>query len=164
MKFPVLLNTSLVAATLAVVATNVPSQSLAEEFNMCDLHAVPEQIKRKVTRRADYDDILRLMFSNCPEAALALTEAATAAIGTTKFPIYERLGDPSPGSVSAKDDGNNGGGNNGGGNNGGGNNGGGNNGGGNNGGGNNGGGNNGGGDNGGGNDGDNGGSEPPLPA
>ena len=96
MKYGVFLKASAAVVSLAVLATNVPTQSYAEQYNMCRLDTVPDNIKRKISRRSDYKNILGLMFEHCPESALALTEAATASIGQESSDDGERKGEPSP--------------------------------------------------------------------
>ena len=111
MKCAAILKTTAVIATFAISAINIPTQSHAEEYDMCELGTVPDNIKRKIIRRSDFESILRRMFSNCPDAALALTEAATASILIPEPP--ERNGDPDsdrPGDGPGPDDGGPGGG------------------------------------------------------
>ncbi|MEP4991242.1 MAG: hypothetical protein ABJV68_26650 [Paracoccaceae bacterium] len=125
MTYSVFLRTSVAVASFAILATNIPTQSHAEKYNICQLDTVPVNIQRRITRRADFEEILGEMFASCPDAALALTEAATASIGLGSSDDFERAGDSDsdPGDSGPSD---NGGGNGGGGNGGGGNGGGGN--------------------------------------
>ena len=95
MKYLVFLKASAAVVSLAVLATNVPTQSYAEQYDMCRLETVPDNIKRKISRRSDFKNVLQLMFENCPESALALTEAATASIGQESSDDGERKGEPS---------------------------------------------------------------------
>jgi hypothetical protein len=47
--------------------------------NLCQIEAVPESVIKRTIHHSDFEEILSKMTLVCPTAALALTEAATAA-------------------------------------------------------------------------------------
>jgi uncharacterized membrane protein YgcG len=131
MKFPIHSTASIVLLTAAAISFSTPQKVEAKQWNMCAWEEIPHNVVKRIARRSDYADILGHMFENCPESALMLTEAATAATRGNSVDT-ERKGEPrsDSGRVRSVPSGNagseaQGGGNNGGGNGGGGNNGGG---------------------------------------
>jgi len=49
-------------------------------YNLCQIGAVPESVIKRTIRHPDFGKILERMLLICPEAALSLTEAATATV------------------------------------------------------------------------------------
>ncbi|SDZ32942.1 hypothetical protein SAMN05444004_110129 [Jannaschia faecimaris] len=52
-----------------------------EPVNLCDIRELTPPFVERLQRRSDYDDLFIRMAEVCPEAALALGDIATAAIG-----------------------------------------------------------------------------------
>ncbi len=50
------------------------------EYNLCQIDTVPESVIERTIRHPEFGKILERMLVLCPEAALSLTEAATAAV------------------------------------------------------------------------------------
>ncbi|MBW4708107.1 hypothetical protein KX928_09935 [Roseobacter sp. YSTF-M11] len=93
MKYSAFIKLTVVAAGIATLGAGVPTQSIAKEYNVCQLETIPEHIRKRITKRADFADILSRMFEYCPDSALALTEAATASINENFDDETERKND-----------------------------------------------------------------------
>ncbi|MEP0960804.1 MAG: hypothetical protein ABJL72_07400 [Roseobacter sp.] len=50
------------------------------QWNVCDWEKIPDNVMQRITKRADFDDILRRMFDSCPDSALAFTDQPTASV------------------------------------------------------------------------------------
>lgn len=75
-----------VLAPLALPTTAVAGPlgtSEVRQWNICEWDRMPESVLNRITKRADYDDILRRMFDACPDSALGLTDRPTASISST---------------------------------------------------------------------------------
>ena len=63
-----------------------------KRWNICDWRKLPDDVVNRITKRSDYDDILRRMFNSCPESALGLTDRPTASIANPQDVDEERRG------------------------------------------------------------------------
>ncbi|MGC3936798.1 hypothetical protein ACOTTU_03225 [Roseobacter sp. EG26] len=97
MKYSASIKMTLALAAFSAFGSTLPTISVAKEFDVCQLETVPEYIRTRITRRADYAEILERMFDSCPDAALALVEAATAAIDDDNDNEVDRGDDNGPG-------------------------------------------------------------------
>ena len=87
MKNATFLKSSVALTGVAILSFAMPTQSVAKQYDMCQLETIPDNVLRNITKRADYGDILQQMVTNCPASALALTEAAIGAgpVGPKKY-------------------------------------------------------------------------------
>ncbi|MEP2293146.1 MAG: hypothetical protein ABJH94_12695 [Paracoccaceae bacterium] len=90
MKKPNFLKTSVALTGVACLSITLPTQSFAKQYDVCQLETVPDNILKRITKRSDFGDILQQMFLNCPESALVLTDAPTAAVSTRSQQNAER--------------------------------------------------------------------------
>lgn len=80
MKHSYIFKATLTATVIATAAFAVPKSAQAQEWNMCDWERIPTDVLNRITSRTDFDEILRRMFENCEDAALALTSRPTASV------------------------------------------------------------------------------------
>jgi hypothetical protein len=88
MKHTLTVKSAIVIASTLMAPIAIPSSALAGPFgtsetrqwNVCDWERIPEHVVTRITKRADYDEILRRMFNVCPDSALGLTDRPTASV------------------------------------------------------------------------------------
>lgn len=107
---------ALVAATV-IASMTAPAQagifgaSETREWNVCEWEQLPNSVVERITKRGDFDDILRRMFDACPDSALGLTDRPTASISDSGgFGNRQGEADGSPGNSSNRGGGSSGGG------------------------------------------------------
>lgn len=74
-----LLKSTIIAASLGTGIFVSPTVAHAG-YNLCAISTVPESVIRQTIRHAEFENVLAKMVVVCPVSALALTEAATAAV------------------------------------------------------------------------------------
>ncbi len=77
-----------ITATSIAIGTVGSTTTASAAYNLCEINTVPEAVIKKTIKHPDFGEILERMLIACPEAALSLTEAATAAVagGTYEGP------------------------------------------------------------------------------
>ena len=71
---------ALTGTATASVGGAAASGGGADEYNLCDIEEVPEDVRARVRGRADFDEILLQMTEVCGDSALILAEGPTASV------------------------------------------------------------------------------------
>lgn len=107
MNISVYSKVAVLSSTFLLASMASASAEQTNKWNMCNWQQIPENVVERITNRTDYDDILRRMFSSCPDSALSLTDRPTATLSVNEDSAGDRVnsGDDNDGPSNSPDTG-----------------------------------------------------------